>query len=65
MNKDDNFRDYLGDGVYADFDGFQIWLKANDYFNPTDKIALDLHTFNALKRYEERLRRILDAKEES
>ena len=23
------FRNYLGDGVYAEFDGYQIWLAAN------------------------------------
>ena len=24
---------YLGDGVYASFDGFQIWLAANHHDN--------------------------------
>ena len=27
------FRSYLGDGVYASFDGFQIWLAANHHDN--------------------------------
>ena len=32
---------YIGDGVYAGFDGFGIWLYANDHANPTDKIYLE------------------------
>lgn len=24
---------YLGDGVYASFDGYQIWLAVNDHHN--------------------------------
>ena len=30
--------DYLGDGVYAGWNGYCIWLHANDHKNPTDKI---------------------------
>jgi len=37
-------KEYLGDGVYAEFDGYGIWLKANNYENPTDKIILS-HRF--------------------
>jgi len=29
---------YLGDGVYAEYDGFHIILKANDLKTPTDTI---------------------------
>jgi hypothetical protein len=43
--------DYLGDGVYAEFDGYHIVLKANDHRFPTDTIAIDPHTWEALKRY--------------
>lgn len=32
---------YLGDGVYAKFDGHGIWLHANNHENPTDKIYLE------------------------
>lgn len=27
------FAEYLGDGVYAIFDGYGIWLHANDHEN--------------------------------
>jgi hypothetical protein len=39
---------YIGDGVYAIFDGFGIWLHANDHRFPTDKIYLEPQVFNAL-----------------
>lgn len=58
MNKS-KFADYLGDGVYVDFDGYQIILKANDHRNPTDVIALDSDTMSALIRYEKRVRDII------
>lgn len=51
---------YLGDGVYASFDGYQIWLdtRAQD---PVNRIALDPGTLNALYRYVDRLRQTSEA----
>lgn len=40
---------YLGDGVYARFDGYQIWLAANHHLN--DVIALEPDVMKALIRY--------------
>jgi hypothetical protein len=46
--------EYLGDGVYASFDGYQIWLAAND---PQNKVvALEPEVFAALVAYAEELR---------
>ncbi len=45
---------YLGDGVYASFDGYQIWLAVNTPDN--DVIALDADVTGALVRYIHRLR---------
>lgn len=42
---------YLGDGLYARFDGYQIYLMANSHINPTDTVALDSHTLSAFIRY--------------
>ena len=42
---------YLGDGVYAIFDGFGIWLHANDHKDPTDKIYLEPAVLEALVRF--------------
>ena len=42
---------YLGDGVYAIFDGFGIWLHANDHKNPTDRIYLEPFVLQALVEF--------------
>lgn len=40
---------YLGDGVYASFDGYQIWLAANDHRNKI--VALEPSVMEALIQY--------------
>ena len=40
---------YLGDGVYASFDGYQIWLAANDHRNKV--VALEPAVMAALIAY--------------
>ncbi len=40
---------YLGDGVYASFDGYQIWLAVNHHTNK--QIAIEPNVMNALLRY--------------
>ncbi len=47
---------YLGDGVYAGHDGYQIWLHANSHDQPTDRIALEPAVMAALIRYAKHLR---------
>lgn len=39
--------EYLGDGVYASFDGYQIWLKTQE----GNAIALEGPVLAALDRY--------------
>lgn len=41
---------YLGDGVYASFDGYQIWLDLRGQDNTT-RIALEPSVFGALMRF--------------
>ena len=41
---------YLGDGVYAWSDGYQIWLDLRGQ-DDTTRIALELEVWTALKRY--------------
>jgi hypothetical protein len=50
---------YLGDGVYASFDGFQIWLAANHHDNKV--IALEPGVFVNLVTYQHRLAEALTA----
>ena len=47
-------REYLGDGVYASFDGYHIWLRTGAHEGPhvTNKIALEPAVFAALVEYE-------------
>jgi hypothetical protein len=55
------YQDYLGDGVYVSFDGYQIWLAANDPNN--DVVALEPSVFVRLIQYAERLREELNKEE--
>jgi hypothetical protein len=51
MSKDNNV--YLGDGVYASFDGYQIWLAVN---HPENKqVAVDQEVMQSLVRYAEKV----------
>lgn len=47
---------YLGDGLYASFDGYQICLMANSHTHPTDKVYLDPGTLESFERYVRDLR---------
>ena len=48
---------HLGDGVYAIFDGYGIWLHANDHANPTDRVYLEPSVFDSLVRFREEVSR--------
>jgi hypothetical protein len=47
---------YLGDGVYASFDGYQIWLTVNDHRNPP-VVALDEGVMERLIEYSKSLKK--------
>lgn len=40
---------YLGDGVYASFDGYQIWLAVNHHEN--NVVAIEPKVMESLMRY--------------
>ena len=44
---------YLGDGLYAVWDGYQMQLRANDFTNPTDVVYLDEYVMQALIEFYE------------
>ena len=50
--------EHLGDGVYAIFDDFGIWLHANDHENPTDRVYLEPSVLTALNRFDKQARAI-------
>lgn len=45
---------YLGDAVYASFDGWNIWLHLNSQHSP-GLVAIELRTLNALIEYAKRV----------
>lgn len=45
---------YLGDGVYASFDGYKIWLAVRHHENKV--VALEPEVFASLCAYVERLK---------
>jgi hypothetical protein len=46
---------YLGDGLYASFDGWQIELYASNGIQKTGSVFLDSDTLAAFLKYVERL----------
>lgn len=46
-------KQYLGDGVYAEFDGYQVWLTTENGIETTNKIALDERVYVNLRQYVE------------
>jgi len=53
VTRDMSRETYLGDAVYASFDGYHIWLRTGDGNN--QRIALEPSVFTALLKYRERL----------
>lgn len=45
---------YLGDGVYASFDGYSVWLAVNHHDN--NVVALESEVLTRLFEYVERLK---------
>ena len=48
------FKDYLGDGVYAEFDGFHIVLRANSHDSP-HSVSLEPGVAKLLIKYIEKV----------
>ena len=45
----EKFERYLGDGVYASFDGYHVWLAVNHHENRV--VALEPEVLSALEKY--------------
>jgi hypothetical protein len=54
MIEDDSYSTYLGDGVYASTDGYQIWLAVNHSENKV--VALEPSVLTRLNQYVEFLK---------
>lgn len=53
MNKEKFRPRYLGDGLYAAFDGYQFWLLAFNGIEITNEVALDQETMMSFLGYVE------------
>ena len=47
---------YLGDGLYADFDGYQVELYAHDGITKTNQVYLEPSVLEAFWEYVKKLR---------
>lgn len=56
MNK--QYKQYLGDGVYVDFDGYMLILTTEDGIRVLNEIFLEPEVYNNLVKYVEELKRI-------
>lgn len=52
------YREYLGDGLYADFDGYQIMLVASNGIQDTDVVYLDPDVLKKFYRYAEMIEQL-------
>lgn len=44
-------RQYIGDGVYAGHDGYQVWIWTSNGIEESNFVALDRRTFSSLIDY--------------
>jgi hypothetical protein len=54
------YKQYLGDSVYADFDGNYITLTTENGYGPSNTIHLEPSVFDALNRYQGWLKEVLE-----
>ena len=55
------FKEFLGDGVYAEWDGYHIVLKTGNDRSPDNVVYLDHYVRSALKKYMAKLEQMLTA----
>ncbi len=51
--------EYIGDGVYASFDGYQIWVQAERY-GMVHSVALEPAVIASLLAYRDRIAAMFD-----
>lgn len=54
------YKEYIGDSVYADFDGYAFVLTTENGIGPSNTIVLEPQIMEALKEYVKRINRLLD-----
>lgn len=61
MNKEDCYKDYLGDGVYAEYDGYHLILSVEDGKEIKERIYLEPDVLEKFFQYHERLKSVISA----
>jgi len=56
-------KEYLGDSVYAEFDGANITLTTDNGYGPSNTIVLEPFVLAALNRFEKRITDFLKPKD--
>lgn len=59
MSEDRERAEYLGDGVYATFDGYQVWLDTRGQ-SPVNRIALEPEVLASLLAFYHRMAGVSD-----
>jgi len=49
-------REYLGDGLYVEFDGYHVWLITSNGIQDIDRVALDPTVLRNFFEYIDRLK---------
>ena len=49
-------KEYLGDGAYADFDGYAVWPTTENGIETTNKVCLEPSVLRAFERYVAQIR---------
>jgi hypothetical protein len=57
-------KEYLGDGVYVEYDGFGLVLTTEDGISTTNRIVLENEVYSSLVGYVGRLQKHLDSRVE-
>jgi len=52
--EDHGYKEYLGDGVYADYDGYALVLTTENGIEQTNRIVMEPDIFEALCRWVKR-----------
>ena len=65
MTEPTGLKDYLGDGVYIDYDGYSIILTTEDGVSVQNRIFMEPQVMQAFQRYIERILAILKERKEA
>lgn len=49
--REGKFKEYIGDGAYADYDGYQVWVTTSNGIYTTNEIAFEPAVMERLIAY--------------